>query len=137
MRYLVLKPSKLMPSKELAQLMNASAVKYIDPTINQQNSDLYDDVSAAYTIQLGEAITWSTIQILEVSEEANPMFLMLKYSDIVLGKLNFTNPKLVKLRNQRLTIDRLFFYGSTKSPEQEAELSIAKKLIVTHLENTW
>jgi hypothetical protein len=126
-----------MPSKELAQLMNASAVKYIDPTINQQNSDLYDDVSAAYTIQLGEAITWSTIQILEVSEEANPMFLMLKYSDIVLGKLNFTNPKLVKLRNQRLTIDRLFFYGSTKSPEQEAELSMAKKFIVTHLENTW
>jgi hypothetical protein len=126
-----------MPSIELAQLMNASAVKYIDPTINQQNSDLYDDVSAAYTIQLGEAITWSTIQILEVSEEANPMFLMLKYSDIVLGKLDFTNANLVKLRNQRLTIDRLLFYGSTKSQEQEAELSMAKKFIVTHLENTW
>lgn len=138
MRYLILKPSRAFSEREISKLMSGTALTFLDPTIDQEISDFYDDISTAYAVKHNDPdINWEVIQIFVVSDDANSTFFTLKHSDIILGKIELNDEQILKIREKKIVIDKFRFYGRPSNDEEKESLARATHEITTYIINVW
>jgi hypothetical protein len=138
MRYLVLKPNRAFSEREISKLMGGAALTFLDPTIDQEISDFYDDVSTAYAVKHDDPdINWEVIQIFVVSDEANSSFFTLSHSDIILGKIELNRDQILRIRENKIVIDNFRFYGRPSNDAEKESLAVASHEITTYITNVW
>ena len=85
--------------------MISSYLNYIEPTLNQVNTNFYDVISTSFSIKYTEEITWEKIEILEINGEENLIFFTLKQKEILLGSFSLNDDDYELLRVSSKTID--------------------------------
>lgn len=138
-KYLVIKPTRFMTEGEIASNLNVDelSIQYVDPTINEECSDFYDDLSGAYTAKLNDSIEWDDLQVFLIFEDIKSTLFILKETEIFLGAIELTIENSRKMRELRLIMDKFQFYGSPKNDTDKHELEVAKSEISTLINNSW
>jgi len=138
-RYLVIKPKKFMSEAEIASSLNLdeSRVEYIDPNINQECSDFYDDLGAAFSAKLDDFIQWDNLQVFLIYEDIKSTFFIIKESEIFLGAIDLKFKTSKRMRKLRLVIDKFEYYSSPKNKSDENKLIKSKLEIGTLINNAW